>query len=359
MGRHASARLPLAPAEGRRHPQPVASDASAGDLQSTTMPRAYFALLVREFGLSASAALTSDGEGDRVTVGEQLLQLRELGGRLGPGWGLRMGAGFDASAHGPVGVAAMAAPRAREAVGVLARYGHLRTPFLRLSIREDDGGGRLLISPHGELRPDDFVPLAESTLVSVSRLLARVAGEDASSASVSWSRPAWAAQYGRFFRSPVRFAAPVTSLWLPQAVLDRPSPLADLAMYRSATDLLDRGLRRARSDDAVVERVERILDASGWNLPSLDDVASVLHLSARTLERRLDAAGRSFRVLADTRRRDGATVLLADEDLSVAEISHRLGYADPANFGRACRRWFGVSPRAYRDELRGARRSER
>jgi AraC-like DNA-binding protein len=41
-------------------------------------------------------------------------------------------------------------------------------------------------------------------------------------------------------------------------------------------------------------------------------------------------------------------MLLEQSDLDVATIGERLGYADPSNLGWACRRWFGVSPRALR-----------
>jgi AraC-like DNA-binding protein len=40
--------------------------------------------------------------------------------------------------------------------------------------------------------------------------------------------------------------------------------------------------------------------------------------------------------------------LLRDRELTVADVAYTLGYEDPANFGRACRRWFGMAPGAYR-----------
>ena len=43
--------------------------------------------------------------------------------------------------------------------------------------------------------------------------------------------------------------------------------------------------------------------------------------------------------------------LLGNPDFGIAEVSHRLGYEDPANFGRACRRWFGMAAGQYRRRL--------
>jgi AraC-like DNA-binding protein len=94
--------------------------------------------------------------------------------------------------------------------------------------------------------------------------------------------------------------------------------------------------------------VEALIEASRERAPSLEQVARRVHLSARTLIRRLRRAGTTYHGLLDVHRRASAEVLLKNPDFDVAEVSHRLGYGDPANFGRACRRWFGMAPGRYR-----------
>jgi AraC-like DNA-binding protein len=91
-----------------------------------------------------------------------------------------------------------------------------------------------------------------------------------------------------------------------------------------------------------------VLDGGGDAPPSLVQVARRLRLSPRTLVRRLGARGTSFRDLVAEHRRRRAAELLLQPELSIGEIAERLGYRDPTNFARACRRWFGFSPRAYR-----------
>ena len=77
-------------------------------------------------------------------------------------------------------------------------------------------------------------------------------------------------------------------------------------------------------------------------------MAATLRVSSRTLVRRLGDRSTSYRTLLDAHRRRRAVELLAQERLTVAEIAERLGYEAPTNFGRACRRWFGMSPRSFR-----------
>jgi len=81
---------------------------------------------------------------------------------------------------------------------------------------------------------------------------------------------------------------------------------------------------------------------------TLDQVAERMHVSVRTLKRRLAEHDTSYSALLDEARRDRATHLLRAGELGVDEIGARLGYSDPANFARAFRRWTGISPRAFR-----------
>src|SRR5439155_12410227 len=111
-------------------------------------------------------------------------------------------------------------------------------------------------------------------------------------------------------------------------------------------------------DAYVAAQVEQLIAASRGSGPSLAEAAARLHLSCRTLIRRLRGAGTTYHELIDTQQRDRAETLLVNPDFDIAEIGHRLGYRDPANFGRAARRWFGMAPGRYR-RLLTQRRAQR
>ena len=81
---------------------------------------------------------------------------------------------------------------------------------------------------------------------------------------------------------------------------------------------------------------------------TLETVADALHISPRTLRRRLAELGTSFQMILEQLRRGRAVELLLHSGLSVEQIGSELGYLDPSNFGRAFRRWTGQSPREYR-----------
>lgn len=82
--------------------------------------------------------------------------------------------------------------------------------------------------------------------------------------------------------------------------------------------------------------------------PQLEDVATSLSMSARTLQRRLADHGTSFHALVDDLRRELATSYVADAKVTLGEIAYLLGYSDVRAFLRAFRRWTATTPARYR-----------
>ena len=102
--------------------------------------------------------------------------------------------------------------------------------------------------------------------------------------------------------------------------------------------------------DAIVAAVR---DGVALGRSDLKFVARRLHLSARTLQRRIAASGESFSALRDETRFELARSMLAQKELSIGEIAYRLGYSEPAAFTHAFTRRFGRSPRGARTAVRG------
>ena len=102
------------------------------------------------------------------------------------------------------------------------------------------------------------------------------------------------------------------------------------------------------SDASITTRIRELLgsDLRG-ELPSFEELTSLLNMSPRTLRRRLEKEGTSYQRIKDNARRDAAISLLSRERMTVSDVAERVGFSDPSAFHRSFKKWTGQSPGAY------------
>lgn len=110
--------------------------------------------------------------------------------------------------------------------------------------------------------------------------------------------------------------------------------------------IADHGMTLPRSLSDQVSRVLRTQMSS--QSAALDNVAGLLAIHPRKLNRRLENEGTSFRTLRNETRLEHACQLLKDTDLSLTQISLALDYADLSVFSHAFRRMSGTTPSLWR-----------
>ncbi|BBN55929.1 hypothetical protein TRE132_40540 [Pseudomonas chlororaphis subsp. aurantiaca] len=100
----------------------------------------------------------------------------------------------------------------------------------------------------------------------------------------------------------------------------------------------------------LIQAVERAISRDLTQGSHIDQVASDLNMSGRTLRRRLSEHELTFEALLEQVRRARTLSLLANPQLSIERITEAVGYSDVRSFRRAFKRWTGLSPSAYREE---------
>lgn len=113
-------------------------------------------------------------------------------------------------------------------------------------------------------------------------------------------------------------------------------------------------LRQGEEDqENFPERVRRaIQEKLTGHRPSIDDIARRLHMSSRTLQRRLQESGSNFQRVLDEARHQMARYYLSSSVLELNEAAYLLGYEDANSFVRAFRIWEGVPPGLWRESYR-------
>ena len=179
----------------------------------------------------------------------------------------------------------------------------------------------------------------------------RAIGEEFAPLAVCFThaRPQQVSEQERIFRAPVHYGCPRNELLLDRALLSRPQPRAEprlLAMLdRQLAGLLS-ALPEDRSFQAAVRRC--MMDELPEREPGMATIAAKLHMSPRSLQRRLKSEGTSFAQVLFSLRHDLALRYLRDERLAIGEVGFLLGFLDVAAFQRAFKRWTGSTPAQYR-----------
>jgi AraC-like DNA-binding protein len=272
-----------------------------------------------------------------------------------PGLGFHLGLHSRVSAHGYLGIAAMAASTLREALELACRFAPTRSTALALRLEEHDAQASIIVDElcsFGDAR--DFVIL--SLLVGLSHIGESLVGARLDGhIDFAFPEPSYVARLAGELGPRLHFDQPVHRIVSAREHLDLPLKLADPDALRLARARCEHELSLLGFRQGVASRVRAILAASDGQLPLLGAIAAELGTSTRTLKRKLAGEGVSYSKLVDDARAARAMVLIRSE-LTVDEIADRLGYSDAANFTRAFRRWAGKSPRALRSDAKRARR---
>lgn len=163
------------------------------------------------------------------------------------------------------------------------------------------------------------------------------------------ARPKRTAPWDRTFSCPLVFAAEANVMVIKKDRLDAPILDSDAGLLPILEQHAATLLASIPDAGGFPHRVcELIAEELTGGTPTVDRIAHKLHMSARTLARRLADEGKSFSTLLDDLRRELAISHLRDRDLSVSEVAFLLGFGDANAFSRAFKRWTGAPPSHYR-----------
>jgi AraC-like DNA-binding protein len=157
----------------------------------------------------------------------------------------------------------------------------------------------------------------------------------------------------RLFACPVRVGAPWAGITLDREAWELPLRRRDSILRGVLERQAEDAIAKEPALDAAILDVRRVLASRlARGDTQIQSVARALSMAARSLQRRLAAAGVSFNQLLDRVRKEAAERSLSDSPLSITEIAYALGYSEPAAFTRAFKRWYDDSPQSFRQRQR-------
>lgn len=198
---------------------------------------------------------------------------------------------------------------------------------------------------------------AEMTLGNVLNVMRRALGERWAPLEVHFNhcRPDCWQDHEKAFRSDVRFEQENNALIFNASDLRRPMPGADPQLLLIAQQSLST-LKLSNSVRVTVAERTRseIIDMIHSDTPRIEHISDRLGMPTWTLNRQLKDEGHTFTSLFEAVRRELACYYLERSNMSVSRLSELLRYTETSSFTHAFTRWFGESPRRWRERHRGA-----
>ena len=303
---------------------------------ATTLPQR-----LEELGLSPEALLYQAGlpiglfDRDKILVSTEEFFALYRGiaeASNDPGFGLKLGTEDRLERYDPIKIAALSARSFRDALERMARYKQLTCPE---EIRVVERGNECVV---------------DVCFAWVLAIAQRGLGRLLSPKRLEFQRvPAHREIYEAHFHCPVKFKANQNALIFSKSDMELPFVTYNAELLAVVAPQLEAELAEQLGHKTFTEQAKAILKRLlAGQRPGIEDLARELHLSIRTLQRRLTGQGITFQRLLEEARRELARHYLLHSSLELTETAYLLGYEDANSFFRAFHQWEGTSPGQWR-----------
>lgn len=272
-----------------------------------------------------------------------------------PDLGRRIGRQLRITGYGMYGYALLSAPTMRAAMERATRFHALANPLVPIrGVIDDDQVYWQFPARHELLLPDLdeclYRTLIELQMATHHTLAMDVMGPGFRPLAVylSWAAPSDAAGWAEAFGVPASFNQPRCELRYPAAWLARAPQLANAITAEQTSRECARLLESLEGGAALAPRVYRALMRTPGRFPGIEDIAATLHMTGRTLRRRLLAEGTSYADMLTRVRQALAEDCLRATRMSIDDIAAALAFSDGRSFRQAFQRWTGRSPSDFR-----------
>jgi AraC-like DNA-binding protein len=265
-----------------------------------------------------------------------------------PAIGLKLGTEDRVERYDPVKLAALSARSFRDAVGRSSRYKQLTCPEeIRLVERGNECEVQFLWLLAHEQEPSLLVDVCFAWIVALAQ---RGTGRPVHAKRVEFQRASSHREmYEAHFRCPVKFNGRHNALIFSKSDMDLPFVTYNADLLATVAPQLEAELGQQLAQKTFSEQAKGILkQLLAGQRPSIQDLARELHLSTRTLQRRLTEQRITFQRLLDEARRELARHYLLHSSRELNETAYLLGYEDANSFFRAFHQWEGTTPGRWR-----------
>lgn len=263
--------------------------------------------------------------------------------------GLRLAEFWHPTTLHALGFAWMASSTLKEAFERVVRYNRFLSHSQDYEFYETETDYRFILNESEAPYhfPDQDYDASFSVLMTLCQA---VYGEDFSPHRVDFkhSAPDCAKEFQLRFSAPVVFEAENNTFYLDKQTVLKPLASANAELARINEAVVSSYLDQIKQGDLSRRVRNRIIEQLPSGRLSQDSIARALHMSQRTLQRKLQGEGSSYKELLNETRKELASRYMENPNSQISEVAYLLGFSEVGNFTRAFKRWTGQAPSEYR-----------
>jgi len=265
--------------------------------------------------------------------------------------GLRAASVYGVHQLGALGYAWLASLTLRKAFERLERF--VRIVNDQAVVLVDDIDGCMVVTVRVNAPSESVMARDDGGLALIVKMSRLICGDQFRLQAVNFRHPAPRdlKPYYEYFGCQVNFDQPENQLLIPLTIADEVLTGANPELALLNDQVITRRLALMDRNDIVARVKAAIMEQLPNGAVTDGSVANSLHMSVRTMHRKLTEVDQNFRSLLVEVRRGLAELYILDNSLTLTEISLLLGFSEPSSFSRAFKNWTGSAP----SEVRQAR----
>lgn len=303
---------------------------------------------LRHTGITQEMLADPDGT---VTLPQEIAFYRNVLAKVDdPFVGLRIGSEYHLGNYGMWGFAMMSASSLRETLDIALRFLDLTFTFFDYELNVTAAEVVITIDPLGDY--GTCLPLLCDREISAAHaLLGQVLDRvlPLTRVSLTHGNRESAARYRDHYNCAITMGAPRSEFAFARDLLDARPPGNNPSTADFCVRQCEVLIARLGNTSTLVNEIRQRLLLQPGHFPQIDEIAREMGVSPRSLRRHLAEESSSYRTITDEVRFELAKEYLEETALPVASIAALIGYAEPASFSHAFKRWAGMTPRTYRD----------
>lgn len=259
-------------------------------------------------------------------------------------FGIRSATAYVSSQLGALGHAWLASLTLRKAFDRLERF--IRVVNDKAVVQVNDVGACMVVTLGLDLPSDCVSVRDDGALAMITKMCRLVCGDNFRLTTVNFKHeaPRDLKPFFEYFGCELNFDQAENQLLIPLSIADEYLVGGDSELALLNDQVVTRRLALMDRNDIVTRVQSALMEQLPNGHISDDSVANALHMSARTMHRKLTEVNQSFRTLLVEMRRDLAEHYILDNSLTLTEISMLLGFSEPSSFSRAYKSWTGSAP---------------